>query len=62
VGGYGRLRLARLFEVDLFFKLLTELPRHSPRTAYPAADLGRDLWKLFGSQHDEGQGENNENL
>src|SRR5579862_2333486 len=60
--GCGSLRLSRLFEIDLFFKLLAELAGHSPRTAYPPADLGSDLGQLLGSQHHEGQDENNENL
>jgi hypothetical protein len=56
------LRLARLFEIDLFLELLAELARHSASAAYPAADLGSDLWQLLGPQHHEGQDENNENL
>src|SRR5579862_162281 len=58
----SRLRLAGLLELHLLLELLAELPCHDTRAARPAPDLGHDAWKLFRSQHDECQDEDDYDL
>jgi len=54
-GVAGGCAFRALFEIDLFFKAARGTGGPCPGHAYPPADLGGDLWQLFGSQHHEGQ-------
>jgi hypothetical protein len=56
------LRLTRLLELHFLFELLAELPRHGPRPANPAANLGDDARQFLRSQHDQRQDEDDQDF
>ncbi len=57
-----RLGLLALLEGDLLFELLFELARHGAGPPQDLADLRGNLGQPFGSQHDQRQDEDNQDL